>query len=76
MAVSDTNVVLESYSIYNELAPVRTADGGSPVADADGNGAHIGLANVRSRLADQCGGTLLIRSMENGTTVNIWIPKT
>ena len=44
-------------------------------AGKDSDGAHIGLANVRSRLADQCGGTLLINSTENGTTVNIWIPK-
>ena len=37
---------------------------------------HVGIENVRSRLAAQCGGTLTIRSqVGRGTTAEVWIPK-
>ena len=39
--------------------------------------AHVGLANVKSRLERMCGGTLQVRSVPgNGTQVEIVIPKT
>ncbi len=41
-----------------------------------GDGGHTGLANVRTRLAGQCGGGLDIESVPGrGTTVEIYIPK-
>lgn len=40
-----------------------------------GNGEHIGIENVRSRIEKMCGGTLDIKSEENkGTTVTIRLP--
>lgn len=43
---------------------------------AEGTGAHIGIANVRGRLASLCGGTLEIESAPGvGTTATIIIPK-
>lgn len=40
-----------------------------------GDHAHIGLENVRSRLASTVGGTLSIDSSSRGTTVTLTIPK-
>lgn len=40
-----------------------------------GDHAHIGLENVRSRLASTVGGTLSIDSSNRGTTVTLTIPK-
>jgi len=46
-------------------------------AAGDGDGTHIGLANVRERIEKQCGGTLTIASEpDKGTTVTIRIPET
>ena len=51
---------------------------GFDVSDADrGDGAHIGLNNVRERIERQCGGTLTVESEPGkGTTVTICIPET
>lgn len=35
---------------------------------------HIGISNVRRRLETQCGGSLTIKSDENGTVVTMWFP--
>lgn len=43
-------------------------------APQDGR-AHIGLENVRTRLAAQCGGTLEITSSSTGTAVTLHIPE-
>lgn len=40
-----------------------------------GDHAHIGIENVRSRLASTVGGTLDIASSDQGTTVTLTIPK-
>lgn len=42
----------------------------------DSSGEHVGLSNVRRRLAAMCGGTLTVRSVPgNGTAVEITIKK-
>lgn len=57
---------------------ITVADDGvgfQPV-DAAGSSSHIGIENVRSRLAALCGGALEIHSVpDGGTTVTITIPK-
>lgn len=40
-----------------------------------GSHAHIGIENVRSRLAAQVDGTLDIKSSDQGTTVTLMIPR-
>ena len=50
--------------------------GYDPNVTQDDGRTHIGIDNVRQRLADMCGATLTIRSVPGeGTTATILIPK-
>lgn len=67
-----TREVAEYYSILVEDDGV----GFDPSRPPDGSREHVGLENVRTRLAILCGGTLTVRSTPGvGTTVEITIRK-
>ena len=68
-----TREIAEYYSILVEDDGV----GFDTAALQDMPGTHVGLNNVRSRLAILCGGSLTVRSTPGaGTTVEITIRKT
>ena len=49
--------------------------GFDPVVIDAAEGNHIGIRNVRERLENQCGGTLVVESRKgDGTTVTVFIP--
>ena len=51
--------------------------GFDPVVIDAAEGNHIGIRNVRERLENQCGGTLVVESRQGeGTTVTLFIPAT
>ena len=51
--------------------------GFDPVVIDAAEGNHIGIRNVRERLENQCGGTLVVESRKGeGTTVTLFIPET
>ena len=51
--------------------------GFDPVVIDAAEGNHIGIRNVRERLENQCGGTLVVESRRGeGTTVTVFIPTT
>lgn len=57
---------------------IQVFDDGKGFCMSDGGGeerSHIGIANVKRRLEEQCGGTLTIDSNSEGTRVTIRIPK-
>ncbi len=59
----------------HEIAVWDNGDGFDPRELAEGDGQHIGLWNVRERMARMCGGSLAIESGKgHGTTVTIAIP--
>lgn len=67
-----TREVAEYYSILVEDNGV----GFDPSRPPDGSRKHVGLENVRTRLAILCGGTMTVRSAPGvGTTVEITIRK-
>ena len=55
---------------------ITVADTGPGFGENDNNEPHIALANIKERLKMMCGGTLKIKSCQNGgTTVTVFIPK-
>ena len=61
---------------HHEITIADNGIGFDAAAAEHADGAHIGLSNVRERLAAQCGGSMEIASEAgNGTTITIRIPK-
>lgn len=55
---------------------ITVADTGPGFGENDNNEPHVALANIKERLEMMCGGTLKIKSCQNGgTTVTAFIPK-
>ena len=61
------------YAGYSEIA-VEDNSGGFSVDAPDGDAPHVGLQNVRERLALMCGGTLDISPIPGGTAVVVRVP--
>ena len=60
---------------FHEIVISDNGKGFDAAAAENADGTHIGIRNVRERLASLCGGTLAIESAAGaGTTVTIRIP--
>ncbi|MBQ9043648.1 MAG: histidine kinase [Eggerthellaceae bacterium] len=65
-------VTVRTRELPGEFTVEVADDGiGFDVAAADGDGAHVGIANTRSRLAAMCGGTLEVASEPGAGTVAV-----
>ena len=65
-------VTVRTRELPDEFTVEVADDGiGFDVAAADGDGAHVGIANTRSRLAAMCGGTLEVASEPGAGTVAV-----
>ena len=57
---------------------ITIADNGvgfDPTREADGEETHIGIRNVKERIEQMCGGTMVLRSeIGKGTDVTLFIP--
>ena len=59
----------------HEIVIRDNGKGFDPNAIAPSEGTHIGIRNVRDRIEEMCGGTVLVESViDEGTTVTIHIP--
>jgi signal transduction histidine kinase len=69
-------VITEETETGYKITVIDDGVGFDPSEKKQDGGSHVGIENVRSRLASMCGGTLDIRSQPGvGTTAVITIPK-
>ena len=75
--VGSVTVAAREYPDRYEITVADNGPGFDPEAPpAEERGAHIGIQNVRERLARLCGGSLIITSAPGeGTTATILLPK-
>lgn len=69
-------IYTEEQEGYNTIVVSDDGEGFRVSADVTDNRIHIGIANVRRRLEEQCSGTLTIESGDQGTRVTLCISKT
>lgn len=67
-------IYTEEWKDGNVIVVSDDGAGMKAASDLHNDSGHIGISNVRRRLETQCGGSMMIKSDENGTVVTMWFP--